>query len=218
VNSVSGMAFYLRSRFADGSFTELTTDSTWHAHRAPEGKWKGVKYDDKGWAVAVPLAPGATPVDEGPGLPPITRHDFANEPIEFSPPLIRAAVSTAAQPGHIRASLRAADPLQTALDRPSREQVITERTTAPSTLQALELTNGRTLDTELKKVAAKLAPAATADTNAWVRNVYLHALGREPDEQEMNESLEMLNWPVMPDAVADYLWAITQLPEFQFVN
>ncbi|HEY2588659.1 MAG TPA: DUF1549 domain-containing protein [Tepidisphaeraceae bacterium] len=218
VNSVSGMAFYLRSRFADGTYTELTSDASWHVHRAPEGKWKRAKYDDATWAVAVPLPPGATPVDEGPGLPPITRRDFANEPIEFSTTLIRAAVSTAAQPGPIRASLRAADPLQTALDRPSREQVITERSTAPSTLQALELTNGRTLDTELKKAAAKLAPAATADTKAWVGKVYLHALGREPDEQEMNDSLEMLNWPVMPEAVADYLWAISQLPEFQFVN
>jgi mono/diheme cytochrome c family protein len=218
VNAVSGMAFYLRSRFADGSFTELTTDASWHVHRAPEGKWKRAKYDDAGWAAAVPLAGGATPVDEGPGLPPITRHDFANEPIELSASLIRAAVSTAAQPGHIRASLRAADALQTALDRPSREQVITERSTAPSTLQALELTNGHTLDAELRKAAAKLAPAATADPKAWVRDVYLHALGREPDEQEMSESLQMLNWPVLPDAAADYLWAITQLPEFQFVN
>ena len=217
VNKMSGVAFYLRSRFADGTFSEITTDDTWHVRRAPTGKWKGLKYDDAQWAVASLLPPNTAPVDEGPGLEPITRHDFANEPIDFGPPM-RAAVSTAAQPGSIRASLLAADPLQTALDRPSREQVVTVRDDSPSTLQALELTNGQTLDERLKAAALKLAPVATADTKAWVRNTYLHALGREPDQQEMNESLEMLNWPVMPDAVADYVWAITQLPEFQFVN
>lgn len=217
LNKVSGLAFYLRSRFSDGSMTELTTDDTWHVRRAPTGKWKHLNYDDTKWVTAATLAPGIAPVDEGPGLEPITRHDFANEPIDFGPPM-RAAVSTAAQPGHIRAALLAADPLQTALDRPSREQVVTVRDDQPSTLQALELTNGRTLDERLKKAAAKLAPLATADTRAWVHNLFLHAYGREPDGTEMKESLEMLNWPVLPDATADYLWAITQSPEFQFVN
>lgn len=217
INKVSGVAFYLRSRFADGTINELTTDDTWHVRRAPTGKWKHLKYDDAKWAIAAPLAPGVAPVDEGPGLEPITRHDFANEPIDFGPPM-RSAVSTAAQPGHIRASLLAADPLQTALDRPNREQVVTVRSDAPSTLQALELTNGRTLDERLRRAAMKLAPLATADTEGWVRNIYLHAFGREPDAAEMEESLEMLDWPVMPNAAADYLWAITQSPEFQFIN
>jgi hypothetical protein len=217
LNKVSGLAFYLRSRFSDGSINEMTTDGTWHVRRAPTGKWKGVKYDDAQWAAVTTLAPGIAPVDEGPALAPITRHDFANEPIDFGPPM-RNAVSTAAQPGHIRASLLAADPLQAALDRPNREQVVTVRDDSPSTLQALELTNGRTLDERLKKAALKQAPLATADTQAWVRNIYLHAFGREPDEPEMKASLEMLKWPVMPDATADYLWAITQSPEFQFIN
>jgi hypothetical protein len=217
LNAVSGAAFYLRERFSDGSFTELTSDASWHVRRAPEGTWKSPKYDDAQWASATPLAAGVAPVDEGPGLEPIHRHDFANEPIDFGPPL-RSAVSVAAQPGGIRASLLAADPLQTALDRPNREQVITVRAGSPSTLQALELTNGRTLDSRLKKAAMKLAPAATADTAGWVCDVFRHALGRDPSAQELKASLEMLDWPAMPDAVADYLWAMTQLPEFQFVN
>jgi mono/diheme cytochrome c family protein len=217
LNKVSGVAFYLRSRFADGTINELTTDDTWHTRRAPTGKWKGEKYDDAQWALVAPLPAGVAPVDEGPGLQPITRHDFANEPIDFGPPM-RAAVSTAAQPGGIRASLLTADALQTALDRPSREQVVTVRDDSPSTLQALELTNGRTLDQKLKQAALKVAPAATADEDTWVRNIYLHAFGREPDGQELKASQEMLGWPVMPTAAADYLWAITQLPEFQFIN
>lgn len=217
INKISGMAFYLRSRFPDGSISELTSDDTWHVRRAPRGKWKGEKYDDAQWPAVTSLAPGIAPVDEGPGLEPITRHDFANEPIDFGPPM-KNAVTTAAQPGHIRASLLASDPLETALNRPNREQVVTVRDTAPSTLAALELTNGRTLDERLKKAGSKQAPLATADTETWVRNIYLHAFGREPHRQEMEDSLDMLKWPVLPDATADYLWAITQSPEFQFIN
>ena len=42
-----------------------------------------------------------------------------------------------------RAALVNADPLMTALGRPNREQVVTVRTSAATTLQALELANGR---------------------------------------------------------------------------
>ena len=52
--------------------------------------------------------------------------------------------------GHVRASLVAADPLMTALGRPNREQVMTLRFSAATTLQALELTNGKTLYEQLE--------------------------------------------------------------------
>lgn len=44
-----------------------------------------------------------------------------------------------------RAALALADPLMRALGRPNREQVVTERSTVATTLQALELTNGQSL-------------------------------------------------------------------------
>ena len=217
VNSVSGTGFYLRAKFADGTMSQITTDATWRVRRAPQGRWKTIKFDDSQWAMATPLPDGVAPVDEGPGLEPIHRHDFANEPIDFGPPM-KSAVSVAAQPGHIRASLLAADQLQTALGRPSREQVVTERSDAPNTLQALELTNGKTLDAKLRKTALVLAPATKANPEAWVKELYQHTLSRQPSEQELQSSLEMLKQPVTPDAVADYIWAITQLPEFQFLR
>jgi len=95
----------------------------------PEGNWRELGYEDGEWPNAVALAHGVTPIDEGPALPPITRNDFANELIELADPL-RKAISTAAQPGHIRASLLGADALMLALDRPNREQVMTSRLTA----------------------------------------------------------------------------------------
>ena len=185
---------------------------------APEGKWKEPAYGDTAWAAARPLPSGVTPVDEGPGLPPISRKDFANEPVELAAPFWRAE-TTAAQPGHIRASLEAADPLMTALDRPNREVVMTVRSTAATTLQALELTNGATLDGRLKKIAHKLAPDAAKDPAGWVKNVYRHTLCRDPTPDELTFSREILGGEkVTPEGVADFLWAVTQLPEFQFIQ
>jgi hypothetical protein len=157
-------------------------------------------------------------VDEGPSLPPITRKDFANEPVELAAPFWTAE-TTAAQPGHIRASLVAADPLMTALDRPNREQVMTVRSTAATTLQALELTNGATLDGRLKKMAQKLAPDAAKDPAGWVTGIFRHSLSRDPTPDELRFAREVLGAEkVTPAGVADFLWAVTQLPEFQFIQ
>jgi hypothetical protein len=217
LNKNSGMGFYLRANYAGKESRELTSDDSWSVHRAPEGKWRDPKYDDSEWAAATLLPAGSLPVDEGPGLPPITRKDFANEPIHLDEPL-HAAVSTAAQPGGIRASLLAADPLMSALDRPSREQVITVRSSAATTLQAVELTNGKTFDTELKHAAARLAPKVAKDPKAWLTQTYLHLLDREPTLDELKISLEMLGSPAKADGVSDVLWGLTMLPEFQFIN
>jgi len=185
--------------------------------RAPDGKWKELKFDDSEWAVATLLPSGTVPVDEGPSLPPITRKDFANEPIELDHPL-HAAASTAVQPGGIRASLLVADPLMLALDRPNREQVITIRSTAATTLQALELTNGKTFDTRLKQAATRLAPVVAKDPSTWVTQTYLHLLGRVPSAEEVTVAEEMLGNPAKADGICDLLWGLTLLPEFQFIN
>ena len=216
VNKVSGVGFYLRCELG-GKHTELVTDGTWRVCRSPEGKWKERDYDDSAWPRVTLLPEGVAPVDEGPSLPPIARKDFANEPIELALPL-RTAASTAAQPGGIRASLLAADPLMTALDRPSREQVMTARNTAATTLQALELTNGNTFDARLKRAAQRLAPAAAANPGGFVEQTYRHLLARRPTEAEKAVAVEILGSPAGPQGVADFLWGMTLLPEFQFVN
>jgi hypothetical protein len=61
-------------------------------------------------------------------------------------------------PSRTRAALANADPLMTALGRPNREQVVTVRTSAATTLQALELENGSTL-----------ARTCAAVPNAWLQ-------------------------------------------------
>ena len=67
----------------------------------------------------------------------------------------RAAAPIDVKPAHgkIRAVLANADALQVALGRPNREQTVTERTSAATTLEALELTNGRELTGILRRGA-----------------------------------------------------------------
>jgi hypothetical protein len=43
-------------------------------------------------------------------------------------------------------------------------------------------------------------------------------LARKPTEDERKASLEMLGSPVKPQGVADFLWAVTMLPEYQLIN
>ena len=218
LNPLSGMAFYARLVPAGGGAPQqITTDATWRVRRAPVGRWGAPEYQDKDWAMAKPLPEGVTPIDEGPSLEPVHRQDFANRPVILGPQLI-PIISTVAQPGRIRAALLAADPLQVALDRPNREVVIPERSTAATTLQALELTNGATLDTRLEKAAAKLAPEAARDPNAWLDRIYELTLSRRPTAPERAIATEMLGQPATPHGVADFLWALVNLPEFQLIN
>lgn len=116
-----------------------------------------------------------------------------------------------------RASLVAADPLMVALGRPNREQVVTVRLGAANTLQALELTNGVTLAAWLTQGAGKIVAASPADPGALVDSLYLQAIGRKPNAAERGVALQSLGSPATTEGVADLLWAILMLPEFQLI-
>ena len=127
-----------------------------------------------------------------------------------------SALATPAEMGRIRASLVNADPLMVALGRPNREQVVTTRPSAATTLQALELTNGQELAGRLKAGAEKIL-AEPAAPEALVARVYTRALGRPPGLAELPLALDLLGRPVQPAGVEDLLWAVTMLPEFQLI-
>ncbi|HEV7403271.1 MAG TPA: DUF1549 domain-containing protein [Chthoniobacteraceae bacterium] len=215
LNRTSGLACYLAWEIG-GKRVELLSDETWRVRRAPEGLWSNAALSDNEWTAAQPLAAGVTPVDEGPGLAPIRREDFANIPVALGPAL-RPACSTAAFPGHKRASLLAADPLQVALDRPNREIVITSRANTATTLQALELTNGATLSKSIDRAAGKIA-ASTTSPIICVDDLYRKTLGRGPTQKERGVALELLGPKMDPAGVADLLWGLVNLPEFQFIR
>jgi hypothetical protein len=116
-----------------------------------------------------------------------------------------------------RAALAQADPLQQALGRPNREQVVTERPTAATTLEALELTNGGTLNAMIEQGAARWTEDTRMTAPALINSLYEHALGRQPTPAERQTALEMIGSPLRKEGVEDLLWALVMLPEFQLV-
>lgn len=122
----------------------------------------------------------------------------------------------AAVTNHVRAGFVAADALTTALGRPNRDQVNTSRASAATTLQALELTHGQVLNQVLNAGAEKLA-AGNPAPDALIDRVYQDALGRKPTRPERKLAANLLGRPVNKEGVADLLWAMTMLPEFQLI-
>ena len=121
-------------------------------------------------------------------------------------------------PGRTRAALVNATPLMTALGRPNREQVVTTRADAPTTLQGLELTNGVTLETALRRGAEHLLASGSPTSAQIVDTVFARALGRRATADERRLCLERLGSTPAVDAVEDLLWSVVMLPEFQLVS
>jgi mono/diheme cytochrome c family protein len=117
-----------------------------------------------------------------------------------------------------RASLLAATPLQVALGRPNREQVMTTRQTTATTLQALELTNGATLAALLRQAAEALLRDGRAAPGPLVERLYLHGLSRPPTPEETRLAAQVTGTPVTAAGLEDLLWILVLLPEFQLIR
>jgi hypothetical protein len=127
-----------------------------------------------------------------------------------------AGVEPPSLSGRTRAALTTADPLMIALGRPNREQVVTARPTAATTLQALELVNGTTLAGMVRAGATRLADGAF-ETEVLIDAIYARAFGRPPTPAERDLAREVVGSPARRDGVEDLLWAIVMLPEFQLL-
>ncbi|CAN5134599.1 hypothetical protein BH11PLA2_BH11PLA2_39760 [soil metagenome] len=119
----------------------------------------------------------------------------------------------------VRATLVNCDDLMRSLGRPNREQVVTTRPDQLTTLQALDLANGQTLTTALSLGAAnmlKRQPLATPDQLA--AEVFTRALSRKPNANELATARELLAKKPTAENLADLLWAVIMLPEFQLIR
>jgi hypothetical protein len=177
---------------------EIGSDRSW--------QWSRVKAD--GWEQPGFTMADAQPAAElgGPDIPPW------NAAAELAATLAMNRAHT-----DVRASLVVADPLAVALGRPNREQVITTRASAATTLQTLELTNGDTLSKVLKQGAEKVLAEKPGPNRELVTRLYTKALGRKPTGSELKLADELLGKPAQPAAVEDLLWAMAMLPEFQLI-
>ncbi|MCL4692664.1 MAG: DUF1549 domain-containing protein [Candidatus Hydrogenedentes bacterium] len=120
-------------------------------------------------------------------------------------------------PPQIRAWRVNSDPLTRAMGRPNREQVVTRRQSVATALEAVELTNGQTLTTQLERGAAKLLEGEAPPAPELVNRVYRHALQRDASEAEVAAAAEVIGSPATPEGVQDFLWAMAMQPEFQLI-
>jgi hypothetical protein len=122
------------------------------------------------------------------------------------------------KPMRVRAALLMDGPLSRALGRPNREQVVTRRDSLATMLQALELTNGTTLDTILQAGARRWIGDKSAEPQALITRAYRLALGREPTPAEERTAAEVVGTPPSAEGVGDFLWMLVMLPEFQLIQ
>lgn len=183
-------------------------------------------------ARAVPLAK-ELPADEyvfhGPEVKRLTAEQFMDavwmltgtapaKPVAAAP-IPAFSDSTPLERRFVRATLVDSDPLMRSLGRPNREQVVTTRPEQLSTLQALDLANGQILAATLSRGAQNLLktdPKATADELA--NRVFVRALGRKPTADELAAVRGLVGDRPTVEGVADLLWAVVMLPEFQLVR
>jgi hypothetical protein len=119
----------------------------------------------------------------------------------------------------IRAALVRANLLMRSLGRPNREQVVTTRGDVLTTLEALDLSNGQILADYLSRGAANLLRAhPKATPEQLIEDIYRRALCRRPTQQEMSAAVQLVGSPMTADGVADLLWCVVMLPEFQLVR
>jgi len=117
---------------------------------------------------------------------------------------------------YARASLVKNDIFLTALGRPNRENVSTNRASQANLLQALELTNGNKFNSLLESGAKKWKEKYPTNEEI-VSELYKMSLSRNPEKSEMKAAIGILGSLPQEENIQDLLWAILLLPEFQLI-
>jgi len=118
----------------------------------------------------------------------------------------------------MRASLVKATPLMAALGRPNRDQIVTSRPSNLTTLEAIQLANDSTLSDELTRGGAQILEKHGPDADrvgAWLFDA---SLSRGPTPEEAAAARDLLGSTPTSESIADLLWTIVMLPEFQLVR
>jgi len=136
-------------------------------------------------------------------------------------PLLQAVLAADQQdsrPLQIRAAFAMPDPLQRAMGRPNREQIVTRRDSLATMLEAMELTNGKTLDKTLKAGAAKRLASAVKNLDTVIDTLFLAGLSRQPTPPERRLMTSLAGCPVTAEGLQDVLWTLLMHPDFQLIH
>ena len=183
---------------SEEKFRYLGSNDTWICHTESSPGWEKENLETLDWNRAAELG------------------DARRGPANIEPRLI-AKISAADQFGAIRASLATSDALTRALGRPNREQVVTERASTSTTIQALELTNGNTLAEKLSAIASDLIAQKMRQPQKMVEHLFWVGLGRAPSQSETKACAAFFREGLTQNTVEDFLWTVIMLPEFQLV-
>jgi hypothetical protein len=118
----------------------------------------------------------------------------------------------------VRASLIKNNFLMRSLGRPHREQIVTQRPTDLTTLEAMDLSNGEMLAELLARGAKQLQQKGWKSPTEFIRWLYRAALIREPSQAETATLQELLGDKLTEQGIEDALWIVLMLPEFQLVR
>jgi hypothetical protein len=200
---LAGLRLELRARLANDTDQAVATDETW--------QWTATLPDGNGR-----YAKDKRPTDWQAAAVAAKQDTWASSDGLFAQRLVEGTV-TGPLP-MVRAALVKSTPLMAALGRPNRDQVVTSRPADLTTLEAIQLANEQGLYNEFAKgggrILADKGPAA--DTMyPWMFDA---ALARRPTAAEAAAAREILTDTPTKETVADCLWTIVMLPEFQLIR
>ena len=118
----------------------------------------------------------------------------------------------------VRSALVKATPLMVALGRPNRDQVVTSRPSDLTTLEAILLANEQSLADEIAKGGGRILAEQGPDPDRITSWIFSAALSRPPTADEAAVARDLLGPTPTAENVADCLWSVVMLPEFQLVR
>jgi len=188
---------------AAGEGFRIATDASWRwTASLPGGNGRFAKgKEPTDWAAAVEVA---------------NQSVWASSDGPFASTL--AALSASGAMPMVRAALVKATPLMAALGRPNRDQVVTTRPADLTTLEAIQLANESALNETLLRGGERLLLEIGPDPVALARRIFTSALCRPPSAAEEAAAVEILGAEPSKESVADCLWTVVMLPEFQLVR
>jgi hypothetical protein len=147
---------------------------------------------------------------------PLTRRLRAEQFMDGLAQLGEAAAPPAKRPAFQRHGLKNLDRLMRILGRPKRDQVATSRDDRPTTLQALELSNGDIMHKAVQNVGNRWAAGKRAP-GMLIDDLFSNAFLRTPGVEETIAAKALLGETPSAANVSDLVWALVLQPEFQLI-
>lgn len=200
--NLAGLYFQAQAKLTSGKEATLASNATWQfSPSAPAGKEGRLGPLPKNFNLVTLVKPLAV---------------WTKELTQQGPALLAQGASASSR--MVRAALVKGNFLMRSLGRPNRDQIVSMRPNEVTTLEALDLSNGQTLTTALDQGATNLLKRTWPSTTDLIHWIYAQALSRSPSSTELTAALDLLTEKPSAPPVADLLWALLMLPEFQFVR